>query len=92
MKTQMTVQPSILDDGALLLLVKTDDCPSHEHFWNGGGLKLAVQGLRSAIERGEMLDADIIRFFESDGNGQDLEVELRRTNGTLIESGDSKLH
>ncbi len=58
---QMTVQPSILDDDALLFVVKSDD------FWNGGGLKLAVQGLDSTIERGEMPDAGVARFFERDG-------------------------
>jgi hypothetical protein len=89
---QMTVQPSILDDGALLLMVETDDCQSHEQFWNGGGLKLAMQGIRSAIKRGEMPDSCVFRFFQSGGNGRDVEVELRRTDGTLVKSGGYKLH
>jgi hypothetical protein len=60
---QMTIEPSILDDGALLLVVKTDDCPTQEHFWNGGGLSLAVQGLRIAMDRGEMPDPKIVFFL-----------------------------
>lgn len=89
---QMTVEPSILDDGALLLVVKTDDCPTQEHFWNGGGLSLAVQGIRSAIERGKMRDRKVVRFFQSDGKGRDVEVELRRSNGTLIKSDTAPVH
>ena len=89
---QMTVEPSILDDGALLLVVKTDDCPTQEHFWNGGGLSLAVQGLRSAIDRGDMPDPKIVLFFQNDGKGRDVEVELRRSNGTLIRSHGEPVH
>lgn len=89
---QMIIEPSILDDGALLLVVKTDDCPTQEHFWNGGGLSLAVKGLRSAIDRGEMPDPKIVRFFQSDGKGRDVEVELRRSNGTLIKSDGAPVH
>jgi len=89
---QMTVQPSILDDGALLLVVKTDDCPTHEDFWNGGGLQLAVQGVRSAISRGEMPDPKVVSFFQSDGKGRDVEVELRRWDGTLIKSDCAPVH
>lgn len=89
---QMTVEPSILDDGALLLVVKTDDCTTHEHFWNGGGLKLAVQGVRIAIDKGKMRDPKVLLFFQSDGKGRDVEVELRRSNGTLINSDGAPVH
>ena len=89
---QMTMKPRILKDGALLLVVNTDDYPTQEHFWNGGGLSLAVQGLRSAIERGKMRDRKVVRFFQSDGKGRDVEVELRRSNGTLIKSDGEPVH
>jgi hypothetical protein len=89
---QMTVEPGILDDGALLLVVKTDDCLTHEDFWHGGGLRLAVQGIHNAIDRGEMPDPKVARVFQSDGRGCDVEIELRRSNGTLIKSDGAPVH
>lgn len=88
----MTVEPSIQPDGALLLKVKSDDYPTQDAFWNGGGLKLALQGVRESIGGGGMTDMRIIAFFENNGKGRDIAVELRRFDGTLIEADGRSKH
>ena len=87
----MTVEPSIQPDGALRLKVTSDDYPTQDAFWNGGGLKLALQAVREGFGAGVSPDMRLVKFFESDGKGRDVEVELRRFDGTLIEvDGRSK--
>ena len=84
---QSSIQASILQDGALLLIVTSDYYPNHDAFYNGGGLLDTLRAMKDSLKKGLIKDkavANFIRTMDSLPTEPAVEVELRRLDGTVI--------
>ena len=76
------VEAEALPDGAILLKVVSDEFKSHRDFYDRG-IRLALRAVDQAVSH--VTDIRLVAAVERHKReGGDIEVVLRRTNGTLI--------
>jgi len=80
----MSVRASMLDDGALHLILMTDKYKTWMEFLRDDGPKIATWAVAEGIRAGYHIDQSVIDFYKSKAEVKDVEYDVQRSDGVKL--------
>lgn len=83
---EVTIRPTMQDDGSLLIEVWSDEYPTWKEFIYLNGPQMASQMVAEGIRLGYYKDLRLIEFYRTMNQGKDKDIEyhLMMKDGTVI--------